>query len=85
MCLTVPAKIIKVEGTRALIEDGKGERYLELSAVPGVKAGDWVLHVNGLVIKTIPTEDALEIIGLLEGVKKPVHSFKSSPYNVVNQ
>lgn len=71
MCLTVPAKIIEVEGKRALIDDGKGERYLELSATPGVRAGDWVLHVNSLVIKKIPTHDALEIISLLEGVKLP--------------
>lgn len=74
MCLTVPAKIMKIDGMRALIDDGNGERYLELSATPGVSPGDWVLHVNNLVIKKIPAEDAREIIDLLEGVKPPKKS-----------
>lgn len=78
MCLTRPAKIIKVEGARALMDDPKGERYVELSAVPGVRAGDWVLHVSGLVIKKIPAKDAAEILSLLEGAKTPVEPQQSS-------
>jgi biotin synthase len=71
MCLTVPAKIIEVDGARALIDDGKGERYLELCATPDVRVGDWVLHVNDLVIKKIPADDAKEILDLLEGFVSP--------------
>ncbi len=78
MCLTGPVKIKKVEGSRALIDDEKGERYLEISAVPDVRSGDWVLHVNGLVIKKIPAEDASQIIELLEGAKKNIKSLKPS-------
>ncbi len=78
MCLTRPAKIVEVEGARALIDDPKGERYVELSAVPGVKAGDWVLHVSGLVIKKIPAKDAHEILDLLEGAKNSASSQQPS-------
>jgi biotin synthase len=60
------------------MDDPKGERYLELSAVSGVKAGDWVLHVNGLVIKKIPADDAEEILSILEGAKLPASPHQHS-------
>ncbi|MBE9531856.1 MAG: [FeFe] hydrogenase H-cluster radical SAM maturase HydE [Proteobacteria bacterium] len=78
MCLTVPVKIKKLEGTRALIDGEDGELSLELAAAPDVRAGDWVLHVNGLVIKKIPTKDAKQILDLLEGVNKNIKSLEPS-------
>jgi len=58
MCLTVPAKVLTVEGTTALVESRGRQRKVDASLVlPSV--GDYVLMVSGVIVQRLDPEDAL--------------------------
>jgi len=61
MCLSKPQKVIRVEGGQAMIEF-RGSRKLVGTINQDVKAGDYVLCQNGLVITKIPESKAREIM-----------------------
>lgn len=70
MCLTIPARVVSVSGKLAdVLENGK-ERAIDISLLPRLKAGDWILHTTGLAIKKVSPRDAKEILELLESARK---------------
>lgn len=57
MCLTVPAKVLAVDGTKALVESRGRQREVDASLfVPAV--GDYVLMVSGVIVQRLDPEDA---------------------------
>ncbi|OGY46138.1 MAG: hypothetical protein A2731_01545 [Candidatus Buchananbacteria bacterium RIFCSPHIGHO2_01_FULL_39_8] len=71
MCLTIPVRIKKVEGTTAELFDGRKVSIVLLigqeKGLPAetrrrrVKAGDWVLTNADLALAKISTKEAKEI------------------------
>lgn len=80
MCLTIPAKIIKVDSTGVTVESADGTKRLDTPLTPELSVGDWVLFINSLVIRKIEPEDALEILDLLESGKPVDRSLLSSDF-----
>lgn len=73
MCLTVPAKVIAVgkpvngaAASEITVEDSRGVRALKNLLLPDLKPGDWVLSAYDAAVRKISSDDALEIIRLLE-------------------
>jgi len=71
MCLAVPAKIISLE------EPGQGvvsylgtEVRADLSLVPGVKLGDWVIIHAGFAISVLDKKEAQETLRLFREMAK---------------
>lgn len=70
MCLTIPARVVSISGKLAdVLENGK-EKSIDISLLPRLKAGDWILHTTGLAIKKVSPRDAKEILELLESARK---------------
>jgi hydrogenase expression/formation protein HypC len=67
MCLAVPAKIIELDGARATVQVPGNRFSADVSLVPGVKLGDYVLVHAGFAIERYRTKDAEEILRLYEG------------------
>jgi len=68
MCLTIPAKVVAAENHRVTILEVDGQsKEVEAPFLPALRPGDWILHINNLAIRKISSEDAAEIIELLEG------------------
>ena len=61
MCLTIPHQIIRLKKNKAINERGK---TLDASLV-SVKAGDWVLEQNGIIIKKISKKQTRDILNLM--------------------
>ena len=58
MCLAVPARIIELEGDKAVV-DAMGNRWnTRTTLTPGVKKGDIVLIHAGFAITTLDEEEA---------------------------
>jgi len=55
MCFAVPEKIIKIKGQEAEVAK---KRRLDITLLPGVKKGDWVLSNGNLAIKKIDQKEA---------------------------
>jgi hydrogenase expression/formation protein HypC len=66
MCLAIPGKIISIDGNTAQLDYNGVTGEADISLVPGVVVGDYVLVHAGFAIEEIETEDALEI-GLILG------------------
>ncbi|HUW56334.1 MAG TPA: HypC/HybG/HupF family hydrogenase formation chaperone [Planctomycetota bacterium] len=66
MCLAVPAKIVELEGARATVEVPGNRFAADVSLVPGVTLGDYVLVHAGFAIERYTAEDAEEILKIYE-------------------
>lgn len=69
MCLAVPSKIISVNGPEAEVEFGGVRKKANLSFMPGVKVGDYVLLHAGFAIEKVDPQKAREIISIWEDLQ----------------
>ena len=65
MCLSIPAKIISVEGDKAKASVGGAEVMISLGLLDGVKEGDYVIVHTGIALQIINEQDAQEMIELI--------------------
>ena len=66
MCLTIPAQITKLEKGKAIVRENDRFKQIQISLVPNLKVGDWILYINDLALKRVPKKEAKEILELLE-------------------
>jgi biotin synthase len=78
MCLTIPAKIISIQDNSAIIQDSNSTKKINITLLPDLQLGDWVLYTTDTAIKKISAEDAQEIIDLLETHHPEVDALKLS-------
>ena len=72
MCLAVPMKLIKIEGTKGIAELGNLQREIGLLLLENAKIGDYVIVHAGYAIQKLDEEEALKTISLLESyLEKP--------------
>ncbi len=64
MCLTYPAKILKIKGEIALIQDKKNKLEVNISMLKNLKVGDYILHNANLAIKKVFRKEAEEIMDI---------------------
>jgi hydrogenase expression/formation protein HypC len=59
MCLAIPARINRINKNIAEVESLGVKKEVDISLVPGVKVGDYVIVHAGFAIQLIDKEDAL--------------------------
>lgn len=62
MCLTVPRKVEKVEGDKALMQDG---RWVKTTMVGRVKKGEMLLVQADMAVEKITKKQSLEMKRLI--------------------
>lgn len=62
MCWGVPAKVLKVDGFKALVDFGGGIEREVLIAVNDLKVDDYVIVHAGIAISKIDREEALRVL-----------------------
>jgi hydrogenase expression/formation protein HypC len=65
MCLSVPAKIITVNGNSARVSIGGTLVDVSLHLLDDAKTGDYVLVHTGFALQKLSEEEALETIELI--------------------
>ena len=68
MCLSVPAKIISIDGDMADVSVGGTIFRAGLQMIENVQPGDYVLLHTGFAIQKISESEALETIRLLKEI-----------------
>ena len=68
MCLTIPAKVIKVSGAEAEV-DFLGKKEKINCQLIKAKKGDYVMVSNGFAVKKISKKEAKEILKILKEEK----------------
>jgi hydrogenase expression/formation protein HypC len=66
MCLSIPAKVISIDGNTAIVSVGGAEYEANLEMVEDVKVGDYILLHTGLAIEKLSEEDALESLKVFQ-------------------
>jgi hydrogenase expression/formation protein HypC len=66
MCLSLPARVIVIEGDMAEVSVGGAVFKAGLQMVDDVTVGDYVLLHAGFAIEKLKEEDALETLRLLQ-------------------
>lgn len=62
MCWGVPARVLKVEGFKALVDFGGGIEREVLVAVNDLRVDDYVIVHAGIAISKIDREEALKVL-----------------------
>ena len=68
MCLAIPVKITKLNGTRAEVDMGGVKRDADVRFIDSVKVGDFVLIHAGFAIEKIDEKQARETLKLLKDI-----------------
>jgi hydrogenase expression/formation protein HypC len=66
MCLSIPAKVEKIEGEMAVVSVGGTQYDASLQMVDDVNIGDYILLHTGFAIQKISEEEALETLKVFE-------------------
>ncbi|MCK4677270.1 MAG: HypC/HybG/HupF family hydrogenase formation chaperone [Bacteroidales bacterium] len=66
MCLSIPAKVISIEGELARVSVGGTEYEASIQMVEDVNIGDYILLHTGFAIQKISAEDAEETLKLFK-------------------
>lgn len=67
MCLGVPGRVLRVEGTTAVVDFFGVSRHVRLELVDEpVAPGDYILNHVGFAIRRIPQEEIGETLALYE-------------------
>jgi hydrogenase expression/formation protein HypC len=72
MCLSIPAKILSIEGNTAQASVGGAIVRTSLHLVDDVKAGDYILIHSGFALQKISEEDALEMIRVIRELEQKI-------------
>jgi len=70
MCLSIPAKVISVNGMTARVSVGGAVVNTSLHLVDDIQIGDYVLIHSGFALQKISETEALETINLLNDLEK---------------
>ncbi|MBI5796245.1 MAG: HypC/HybG/HupF family hydrogenase formation chaperone [Planctomycetes bacterium] len=68
MCLAVPMKLIKIEGTKGIAELGNLQREIGLLLLENAKIGDYVIVHAGYAIQILDEKEALETLRILNNI-----------------
>jgi hydrogenase expression/formation protein HypC len=66
MCLSIPSRVISINGNKAIVSVGGTEYEASLQLVEDIKVGDYILLHTGFAIQKISEEDARETFELLQ-------------------
>jgi hydrogenase expression/formation protein HypC len=66
MCVAVPAKIISISGSNAHIESMGVSKIIDISLVPDVCPGNYVIVHAGFAIQIVESSEAKKILELFE-------------------
>ena len=64
MCLSIPARIVSLDGGQAVVDVAGNRREADVSLVEDARVGDYVLVHAGFAIGKYDEEDALRTLAL---------------------
>lgn len=78
MCLSIPARVISINGNMAIVSVGGTEYEASLQLVEDIEVNDYVLLHTGFAIQKISEEDARESFKILHELSEIDEKIRSS-------
>lgn len=79
MCLSIPARILSIDGSTASASVGGAIVQTSLHLVDDVQPGDYVLIHTGFALQKISEKEALETIRIIEELQHDPYASASEP------
>jgi hydrogenase expression/formation protein HypC len=73
MCLSIPVKIVSIDGSMAEVSAGGAVFQAGLQMIDDVKVGDYILLHAGFAIQKISEKDAVETLRLFEEINNSLN------------
>ncbi len=73
MCLAIPMKITRKKGNSAVVSLGGIEKKIDVSLVPKVKTGDYVIVHAGFAIQKLDKKQAKETLKLFKEIENATY------------
>jgi len=70
VCIAIQALVTSISGSEAVAEVGGQRREINVFLTPEVNVGDYVLLCNGYTTEVLSTQEAHEILELLEEIAR---------------
>ncbi len=70
MCLAVPMKIVRMQGSKGIVDIGGVKREIGLQLLKDVQVGDYVIVHAGFAIQRLDEEEALETLSLFAEMER---------------
>ncbi|NTU66422.1 MAG: HypC/HybG/HupF family hydrogenase formation chaperone [Candidatus Moranbacteria bacterium] len=71
MCLTIPKKVVEIDGNKIVVELANGDRQ-SVKSIVALEIGDFCLTQQNVAIERIDADYAGELIEILKGGKANV-------------
>lgn len=71
MCLSIPVRIVNIEGEYAIVSFGENRYRAGLQLLENVKPGDYVLMHAGFAIQKLDPLEAEETLRLIDEINDP--------------
>lgn len=84
MCLSIPSKVISINGNKAVVSVGGTEYEASLQLLDDVKINDYVLLHTGFAIQKISEEEAQETLNLIRKLGEIDHEIRAKDKNIIN-
>jgi len=68
MCLAIPMKVIRINGNEAIAEVGGVQYHANLTLIPDIKIGEYIIVHAGFAIERLDEEAALETLQIWQEV-----------------
>ena len=68
MCLAIPMKLIKIEGTKGLVELSGVKKEVSLDLLRKVEIGDYLIIHAGFAIERLNEEEAKKTLAIWEEI-----------------
>ncbi|MBD3282384.1 MAG: HypC/HybG/HupF family hydrogenase formation chaperone [Candidatus Portnoybacteria bacterium] len=70
MCLSLPAKILKIKNEKAIVDFSGQKAEVSMILIKNAKPGHYAIINNGFIIKTMPPKEAEKTIKEIKEVTK---------------
>jgi hydrogenase expression/formation protein HypC len=64
VCQAIPRQVLQVDGSRAEVDMDGTRTWVEIVALPDLRAGEYVIVYAGQALETVSEADALETLAL---------------------
>ncbi len=68
MCLSIPSKVISINGNKAMVSAGGTEYEASIQLLDDVEVDDYVLIHTGFAIQKISEEEAIKTFDLIKAL-----------------
>lgn len=71
MCFTIPRKIVSLQGTKAVVDDG---HTVDIGGIPDCSVGDYVFVTSGIAVAKLTPEEGKSMRSLIKETHETIQA-----------